>query len=137
MNKKILLLALLPIFLSACSRDESRAKDLVLKSLKDPDSAKFGKFIKVGEEGNFACLTVNAKNGFGAYTGDQQAILENADDWRLVEITDIDQDGCIRLLENRILLEKERAEAEKERNREPTKQAPKVIPLDEVTAELY
>lgn len=49
------------------------AREGVLAALKDPDSAKFGpKMVRKtyswnGEE--IVCGTVNAKNGFGGYTG--------------------------------------------------------------------
>jgi hypothetical protein len=48
-------------------------KAVVSKSLKDPDSARWGE-IKVVRfhEGYIACGTVNAKNSFGGYSGDAQ-----------------------------------------------------------------
>ena len=48
-------------------RSLSEIKQAVLVGLKDPDSAKFGKLTKAGD--NYACLDVNAKNTFGGYTG--------------------------------------------------------------------
>jgi hypothetical protein len=41
-------------------------------TLLDPYSAKFGKHTVVGD---YACLTINAKNAFGAYTGKKQYLL--------------------------------------------------------------
>ena len=62
---------LLPV---ACGGDEAATKKkAVLGSLKAPGSAKFGKFSLAGKNGE--CLTVNAKNSMGGYTGDQQAYL--------------------------------------------------------------
>jgi hypothetical protein len=45
------------------------AKDMILKILRDPDSAKFGD-VFFGRNGT-VCGTVNSKNGFGGYTGAQ------------------------------------------------------------------
>ncbi len=58
--------------------DLELAKKAVLDSLKDPDSAKFGKFSLVGTDR--ACLIVNARNSMGGYSGDQQAYLFRAGD---------------------------------------------------------
>jgi hypothetical protein len=60
--------------LSACS-GRSGAEDAVRKVLKDPDSAKFGEFYFNRKTGK-ACLTTNAKNAMGGYTGDKEAHLE-------------------------------------------------------------
>jgi hypothetical protein len=62
-------------------------KNTVKATLKDPGSALFGE-ITLGEkfsayntetkklvEGRFACLSVNAKNSFGGYTGEQHWLL--------------------------------------------------------------
>lgn len=78
--------------------DEPDCKKAVLKALKDPDSAKFGKFTV---EGTRACLTVNARNSLGGYTGDQQAILELSDDfesWKVVEIVQLDHESCRKVI---------------------------------------
>jgi hypothetical protein len=55
------------------NQDETRAQKAVLKALKDPDSAKFGQFTLV--KSNTACLTVNAKNAMGGYSGNREAVL--------------------------------------------------------------
>jgi hypothetical protein len=54
---------------------------VVLKQLRDPDSAKFGNIniysdrkLK-GREVNVACGSVNSKNGFGGYSGLQKFIV--------------------------------------------------------------
>jgi hypothetical protein len=65
MLKAILLLLSLTT-IAACSSAESSAQNAVRKSLKDPDSAKFGKFSKATDDK--ACLNVNAKNSMGGYT---------------------------------------------------------------------
>lgn len=53
---------------------ERKAMMAVIKSkLIDPTSPIFGRADVVG---NQACFTVNAKNRFGGYTGNQEAVLE-------------------------------------------------------------
>lgn len=79
--------------------DLELAKKAVLSNLKDPDSAKFGKFSLAGTKG--ACLTVNAKNSMGGYTGDQQAYLlrEGEKDWLVVTIDKtLNHEKCIEVL---------------------------------------
>lgn len=44
----------------------------VRKALKDPESARFGE-ITVGSN-HHACVSVNAKNSFGGYEGERQAV---------------------------------------------------------------
>jgi len=92
--KNMPLLAVIALLLTACGGAESEAKKAVLGSLKDPDSAKFGKFTQVNEKS--ACLTVNARNSMGGYTGDQQAWLikqENA--WVVLDIDKLSHEMCI------------------------------------------
>jgi hypothetical protein len=48
--------------------DLAEAKAAVVKRLKDPDSARFSDLVKTGG-GYIVCGKVNAKNGFGGYTG--------------------------------------------------------------------
>lgn len=90
---KTLLLAIgFSLLLSACGA-ESDAKKAVLGSLKDPDSAKFGKFTQVEKS---ACLTVNARNAMGGYTGDQQATLMQVNkEWVVSSIGETSHDTCI------------------------------------------
>lgn len=45
---------------------DSDIKKAVRAELKDPDSAKFEREIKIG---NRACVLVNSKNSYGGYTG--------------------------------------------------------------------
>lgn len=77
---------------------ESYARKAVLKNLKDPDSAKFGKFTLVTP--TTACLTVNARNAFGGYTGDQQAFLLKAENqWLVASIDkDLSHAQCIEVM---------------------------------------
>lgn len=76
------------LLLAACGGAESDSKRAVLGRLKDPDSAKFGKFTQVN--GKHACLTVNARNSMGGYTGDQQArLIKHDKGWEVVVIDEM------------------------------------------------
>lgn len=67
------------LLLSGCS-DTGAVKDAITEGLKDPTSAEFGEISIVdGVGGKFACATVNARNSFGGYTGDQQIMLQHHD----------------------------------------------------------
>lgn len=87
----------LAFILTGCS-DASAATDAVRKSLKDPESAEFGAFDISIEKDNkkWACLTVNARNSFGGYTGDQEAMLtqENGK-WEVVSTVDWSHSQCL------------------------------------------
>jgi hypothetical protein len=84
------------LLLAGCGGSEAEAKKAVLANLKDPDSAKFGKFTQVGEK--LACMTVNAKNSMGGYTGDKQAFLEKVDGkWEFYFTQDVSHDMCIEM----------------------------------------
>jgi outer membrane murein-binding lipoprotein Lpp len=84
------------LLLAGCGGNESEAKKAVLENLKDPDSAKFGKFSQDGE--SLACLTVNAKNSMGGYTGDKQALLKKLDGkWEFITTLEISHDKCIQM----------------------------------------
>lgn len=64
--------------LSSCSpfdRNRNEAEAIVRAQLMDPESARFGSFY-FNERTRKACLTVNAKNSMGGYTGDQQAYVD-------------------------------------------------------------
>ncbi len=45
-------------------------RSAVAKKLKDPASAKFGQFTRCPKNRDLVTVSVNAKNAFGAYTGD-------------------------------------------------------------------
>jgi hypothetical protein len=91
--KKLTILAAL-ILLAACNSNKSGAEDAVRAVLKDPDSAKFGEFY-YNEKTQKGCLTVNAKNSMGGYTGDQQAYIEKTDKgWDSFEIGDVSAAMC-------------------------------------------
>lgn len=75
--------------------NESLARKSVLASLKDPDSARFGKFTLA--TANTSCLTVNARNAYGGYTGEQQALLAKLEgQWFVITIEEkINHAQCI------------------------------------------
>lgn len=52
---------------AAVDKNLADVKAAVLAELKDPDSAKFGKFELIDD--NHACIEVNAKNSYGGYSG--------------------------------------------------------------------
>lgn len=94
--KNTLIVALTALLLSACGGAESEAKKAVLGELKDPDSAKFGKFTQINEDS--ACLTVNARNSMGGYTGDKQASLikvKKVNVWTVVDFDAYSHEKCI------------------------------------------
>ena len=99
MLKRNVLGCVCALLLVACGGDEATAKKAVLGSLKDPESARFGKFSLAGKQG--ACFTVNAKNSMGGYTGDQQAYLvrEGEKAWVVIDIDkDLSHEKCIEIL---------------------------------------
>ena len=64
--------------LAACNSQRAGAEEAVRAALRDPESARFGEFY-YNEETKLACLTTNAKNAMGGYTGDKEAMLSYAD----------------------------------------------------------
>ncbi len=95
--KPYILIALIPMLFSACGGAETEARKAVLNMLKDPDSAKFGKFTNVNEKS--ACLTVNARNSMGGYTGDQQAyLIIDEGKWIAIDISSQTHDACIKVM---------------------------------------
>ena len=80
----------------ACGGSEVEARKAVIDNLKDPDSAKFGEFTQISEE--LACMTVNARNSMGGYTGDQQAFLKKVEGkWEFYTTQDVSKDWCIEM----------------------------------------
>ncbi len=65
--------------ITGCSSTKSEAEEAVRRGLKDPDSAKFGEFYE-NTKTKKACLTVNARNEMGGYTGRKQVRLRHTDD---------------------------------------------------------
>ena len=79
--------------LAGCS-GRSGAEAAVRDSLKDPDSAKFGDFY-YNAKTKKGCLTVNARNSMGGYTGDQQAYVERkSKGWEVMGIADLTPASC-------------------------------------------
>lgn len=95
MERKFRLAAvMLTLLLTGCGGTEGDAIKVVKETLKDPDSAKFGEFTEINDR--LACLTVNAKNGFGGYTGEQQALLRRVDGkWTQVTTVKTPHESCI------------------------------------------
>lgn len=89
--------AALGLLLTACdstNKTETEVRNAVLKGLKDPESAKFGAFKPVGSDG--ACIVVNARNSFGGYGGDKQAIVMKLEgQWFLVLTESLSEEQCI------------------------------------------
>jgi len=80
---------------TASHSERSQIIQVVLESLKDPDSAKFGEAVLI-DYGQAACIFVNAKNTYGGYTGYQNAILLNVTGyWDVYLIKNISMDHCI------------------------------------------
>lgn len=86
--------------------DKSRAIEVTRQHLKDSDSAKFGGVAIVdindkdglGNSMKVACVTVNSKNSYGGYTGDQQAMLIlRGDQIDFVDITEVTQEQCVQV----------------------------------------
>ncbi len=78
--------------------EKSKIQEAIRASLKDPESAKFGEWGLINEKS--ACMTVNAKNGFGGYTGDQEAYLHKTQNkWKFITIIDtMSHEQCIRTM---------------------------------------
>lgn len=96
--KKIVLFGMLAM-LSACNSNRSTAEDAVRERLKDPESAKFSEF-SYNEETKKGCLTVNAKNSMGGYTGEQQAYLKMVDGQWFVSSIDADPVSLCRTIQD-------------------------------------
>lgn len=82
------------VSLAACGSRQSSAEAAVRDALKDPDSARFGEFY-YNEKTGKGCLSVNAKNSMGGYTGDQQAYLRLKDGaWEVGDIAEVSHESC-------------------------------------------
>ncbi|KQT42519.1 MULTISPECIES: hypothetical protein [unclassified Methylophilus] len=71
------------LFLSGCSQ-KSAVEEVVQNHLKDPTSAIFKDYV--ASDGNqYACISWNAKNSFGGYTGWDVAFLKKENGVWIVE----------------------------------------------------
>ncbi len=107
--KQLIALCFFFIFLFGCdakkfSLEEFSARDQAIAEMREkikvPESAKFGKFSIAGP--NFACLTINAKNGYGGYSGDQQAVLaKSGQRWIYARMADpsVSHESCLEIHE--------------------------------------
>lgn len=105
-SKCVFLGATLCILLSACGADSSRsnAEKATLGVLKDPSSAQFGEFTKYGDHKSYSCLSVNAKNEYGGYTGVRQVTLKSiGEDWGVESVDDVSHEDCIQALHDKCL----------------------------------
>jgi hypothetical protein len=95
-TKKALYALAIPLALAACS-GRSGAEKAVRAVLKDADSAKFGEFYHNSTTGK-ACLTTNAKNSMGGYTGDSQShLIKDGDGWHYESESEQSPEDCRRL----------------------------------------
>jgi len=81
--------------------EKSSAEEAVKLELRDPDSAKFNwqTFFPADKNAGTrksACATVNAKNGFGGYTGGKMfyAVFEGGKVYKIVWMTEIFGVSC-------------------------------------------
>jgi hypothetical protein len=94
---------------------DNSIKKAIRAKLKDPDSAKFGNEIVVQTR---ACISVNAKNSYGGYTGATIAHLKNlgSDNWY---VETFDGEPCYaHVLEGKLEIDKadeEKAKANEEK----------------------
>lgn len=89
---------------------DSSIEKAVRAKLKDPDSAKFENAIVVQTR---ACISVNAKNSYGGYTGATIAHLEKlgSDHWY---VETLDGEPCYaHVLDEKLAIDKANEEAEK------------------------
>jgi len=69
MKKSLILsIMILALTLSGCENDKNEVIKVVDNLLIDPDSAKYKDFIS-NKDNTLSCITVNAKNRLGGYTG--------------------------------------------------------------------
>lgn len=107
-----LLLPAVLVLLAACDSAilDDPMKKAVRETLKDPDSAKFGEKFVIE---NRACISVNAKNSYGGYTGATNAHLKKLsnDNWY---VDTLDGKGCSELvLTRQLVVDKANEDAEK------------------------
>lgn len=79
---------------AAQSSRTASARDAVLRALRDPQSAIWGqeKFI-----GDFGCIEVNAKNGFGGYAGAKAFLIAKHNNTKTWHVLDFVKPGPLHL----------------------------------------
>lgn len=92
--KHVITLAAAALTLTACNSMKSGAEKAVRADLNDPESARFGD-LYFNEKTKKGCLTVNAKNAMGGYTGNQQAYVQKTDSgWETHGIGNLPLESC-------------------------------------------
>ncbi len=77
---------------------EIEIQEAVRRSLKDPASALFGPLAMYNTE--FGCQTVNGRNAFGGYTGNQQAFVTKlGGKWVTLDVKDLTAQQCMEVLQ--------------------------------------
>jgi hypothetical protein len=77
--------------------DQEKIRAAVRGALKDPASAQFGPLRVFEADG--ACQTVNARNSYGGYTGEQQAVMSKVNgQWLVLALASVSQRQCLALL---------------------------------------
>jgi hypothetical protein len=91
--KHVIVMTAAALALAGCSQ-RSAVEGAVKDNLKDPDSVRFGTFY-YNRSSKRACITVNAKNSMGGYTGDKQVRMEKTTDgWQWIEDREETPDDC-------------------------------------------
>jgi hypothetical protein len=85
-----------PKFIKPNQKELAAIKKAALKSLKDPDSAKFNNEVTIINY-KYACIGVNAKNAFGGYVGFHQITLFKHETigWSAIGTFETNHDQCI------------------------------------------
>jgi hypothetical protein len=98
-----LILFALGLFAMTFTSTESQVKNAVRRSLKDPASATFGRVTLVDDR--HACVDINARNAYGGFVGNQQALVEKRydsnNDWVLMTIVDWGHSECVKWAQER------------------------------------
>lgn len=129
--KKLFVLFPLVLILAACGA-ESDVKKAVIATLIDPDSVKFGETTLIGEDA--ACITVNAKNTMGGYTGNKELYLRKMNNaWIVGNTSDVSHEDCVEAAKKVLADEKK---DDKEHSRQSSKDEPKILKLGTYTANL-
>ncbi len=111
--KVALIIFVIAVGIAGCDSPafDNSIKKAVRAKLKDPDSAKFGNEIIVQTR---ACISVNAKNSYGGYTGESIAHLKKnvgSDTWY---VETVEGEPCYAtVLDGKLAIDKANEEAEK------------------------